>query len=170
MDPSNRCFYTCWTGSETSALYTYDASETLDDRLYSYMAEGNYAKGVLDWIDNMGSYLKTGRMPKTTGGWIWVIILSAGVGAIVGGITTGKAKRAMNNKKKAVNANAYMERDSVSVRSAGDFLLSTTTVRHKISSPSSHPGGGSSHHSSSSHSSSYHGHSGSSHSGSGRHF
>ena len=109
-------------------------------------------------------------MPKTTGGWIWVIILSAGVGAIIGGIATGKAKRAMNNKKKAVNANAYLERDSVSVRSAGDFLLSTTTVRHKISSPSSPPGGGSSHHSSSSHSSSYHGHSGSSHSGSGRHF
>ncbi len=59
MDPDDRGWWCCATGSETRGLYTEDNANALDDELYTYMAGGRYADGVSDWIENVRTmYLK----------------------------------------------------------------------------------------------------------------
>lgn len=162
MDPADRCWWCCCTGSRTMGAYDQATANKLDDRLEKYMVNGEYGEGVINWIGNMGKFLETGRVPKTAGGWIWTSILTLGSGSIFGGILTGKASSSMITKKKAFNANKYLVNGSLNVRPAGDFLMNVTTTRTKIESSS---GSGKS-----SYSGSYRGSSGASHSGSGRHF
>ena len=165
MDPYDRCWWCCCTGPETMADYTEGVSDKLDDRLYGYMADGEYGEGVIKWIKDMGSFLKTGRVPKTAVGWLWTAILSLGSGSLFGGIATGKASSAMITKKKVYDANDYLVPNSLGVTPAGDYLINVTSTRTKIASATRSSGSGGSHYSGS-----YHGSSGSFHSGSGRHF
>jgi len=59
MDPDDRGWWVCCTGSETMELYTDENADELDDVLYEYMAAGDYAEGVADWIENFRMmYLK----------------------------------------------------------------------------------------------------------------
>lgn len=59
MEPGNRGFWTCGTGPDTRSLQTEDVANALDDALYDYMAAGEYAEGVKDWIENIRTlYLK----------------------------------------------------------------------------------------------------------------
>ncbi len=53
MDPDDRGWWTCCTGSDTMGLYTQDIANSIDDELYNYMVDGDYAAGVSDWIKNM---------------------------------------------------------------------------------------------------------------------
>jgi len=53
MEEGNRGFWTCATGSQTRELYTESNANQLDDALYEYMAAGDYAAGVMDWMENI---------------------------------------------------------------------------------------------------------------------
>ena len=52
MDPGNRGWWSACCGPQTMALYTEDIANEIDDVLYEYMVNGDYAKGVSDWIEN----------------------------------------------------------------------------------------------------------------------
>ncbi|MBQ6915779.1 MAG: TPM domain-containing protein, partial [Kiritimatiellae bacterium] len=53
MDPNDRGWFCCCTGSRTMALYTEDAANLIDDALYAYMAAGDYGAGILNWVQNI---------------------------------------------------------------------------------------------------------------------
>jgi uncharacterized membrane protein YgcG len=60
MEEGNRGFWTCGTGSDTKSLHTEDVANALDDVLYEYMASGQYAAGIEDWIENIRTLYRTG--------------------------------------------------------------------------------------------------------------
>ena len=60
MDPNDRGWWVCCTGSVTMGLYTESAANLLDDALYEYMAGGQYAAGVLDWAENFAGMYRKG--------------------------------------------------------------------------------------------------------------
>ena len=53
MEEGNRGWWCCCTGTETRTLYTEESANAIDDVLYEYMAGGEYAAGVSDWIENI---------------------------------------------------------------------------------------------------------------------
>ena len=53
MEEGNRGWFACCTGSDTMARYTEDLANEIDDALYPYMADGEYAAGVAGWIENI---------------------------------------------------------------------------------------------------------------------
>ncbi len=52
MDPDNRGWWCCCTGSETRALYTEEIANLIDDELYTHMKAGTYADGIANWVEN----------------------------------------------------------------------------------------------------------------------
>ncbi len=60
MEPGDRGFWTCCTGPETRELFTEIYANQLDDRLYDYMAAGDYGDGAADWIENFRNLYRTG--------------------------------------------------------------------------------------------------------------
>lgn len=60
MDPNDRGFYTCSTGTVSRGLQSYRNSNLLDDRLLGYMKEADYAAGVEDWIENIAVMYRKG--------------------------------------------------------------------------------------------------------------
>ena len=53
MNPAERGWWCCCTGSETRAIYAEESANLIDDALYEYMGAGSYADGVADWIENI---------------------------------------------------------------------------------------------------------------------
>ena len=66
MEPGNRGWWTSVTGrldpavSSGPVLYTEAVANQLDDALYNYMVSGRYSEGVLDWVNNVGTWLDYG--------------------------------------------------------------------------------------------------------------
>ncbi|MBR5406896.1 MAG: TPM domain-containing protein [Lachnospiraceae bacterium] len=61
MDPNDRGWWVACTGSETRRLYTEEFANDMDDALYEYMAAGDYAAGIEDWIENFNTLYIKGR-------------------------------------------------------------------------------------------------------------
>ena len=61
MDPNDRGWWAACTGPETMKLYTEEFANDMDDVLYEYMAAGDYAGGVKDWIENFRTLYVKGR-------------------------------------------------------------------------------------------------------------
>ncbi len=53
MDPDNRGWWVGATGYETRDIYTEEVANRLDDRLYEYMVNHEYAKGISNWVDDV---------------------------------------------------------------------------------------------------------------------
>ena len=66
MEPGNRGWWTSVTGkldpavSSGPVLYTETVANQLDDALYNYMVSGRYGEGVLDWVNNVGTWFTYG--------------------------------------------------------------------------------------------------------------
>ena len=60
MEPDNRGWWACCTGPDTKALYTEEIANEIDDALYEYLADGAYAQGVSDWIENIATLYRKG--------------------------------------------------------------------------------------------------------------
>ncbi len=60
MDPYGRGWWTCCTGSVTMGLYTEVVANAVDDVLYEYLAAGDFAAGVADWIENIATMYRKG--------------------------------------------------------------------------------------------------------------
>ena len=55
MEPGNRGWWACCTGPDMMEKYTEEYANDIDDVLYEYMAAGDYADGIGDWIENIRS-------------------------------------------------------------------------------------------------------------------
>ncbi|MCQ2401921.1 MAG: TPM domain-containing protein [Lachnospiraceae bacterium] len=60
MDPDDRGWWAMQTGPVSMGLYTEAIANEMDDQLYNYMANGHYAEGVKDWVNNVRTLYKTG--------------------------------------------------------------------------------------------------------------
>ncbi|MBQ9642499.1 MAG: hypothetical protein IJV26_00485, partial [Lachnospiraceae bacterium] len=123
-----------------------------------------------EWLDHVDHMERTGRVSRSLGYWIFMVLLGGGAGSLVGGFSLLSAEGNMATPQAQVNADQYLVPNSLRLTSPHVKLMSSKTVRKYIppvttsSSGSSSSGGGSSY------SSSYSGSSGASHSGSGRSF
>lgn len=146
-------------------------SDVNEDRMRSAcedkLEDGKYAEALSGWLDQTGSMLRTGRVPRSAGYWAMIAAIGSAIGSIFGGISLGSAKSKMAAPKEQRDADAYIDRSS-RISDAGRFYLYTTTSRRYDPPQTKSSGGGSSGRSSYSHS--YSGSSGRSHSGSGRKF
>lgn len=52
MEEGNRGWWTAATG-KCESIYTYDVINSLDDKLEPYMVAGDYAEGVIDYLNNV---------------------------------------------------------------------------------------------------------------------
>lgn len=59
MDPENRQGWACASG-RLEYLYSEDAANDLDDRLYDYLGDGKFFEGVYDWMFNIGTLADKG--------------------------------------------------------------------------------------------------------------
>lgn len=71
MDPNDRGWWVGATGYETREIYTESLATRLDDTLYEYMVNGDYAKGISNWVDNVYVAFRdyTPRDPATLPSW-----------------------------------------------------------------------------------------------------
>ena len=71
MDPSDRGWWVGATGYETRDIYSESLANRLDDALYDYMVNGDYAKGISNWVDNIYGAFRdyTPRDPSTYPSW-----------------------------------------------------------------------------------------------------
>ncbi|MCR5417666.1 MAG: TPM domain-containing protein [Lachnospiraceae bacterium] len=60
MDPEDRGWWCCCTGSETMGLYTETIANQIDDMLYPYMKSGDYYTGIRGWIENIRRMYQSG--------------------------------------------------------------------------------------------------------------
>lgn len=167
MDPSNRGWEVCCTGSETRALYTQERASVMDEALYNHLAAGEYAEGVENWLDQAAYLLKTGRLPRSAASWGITAAISALIGTLFGGVALGRAKAKMRTPRVKTNADSYIARGGVRIVPLRDDHVGTTSTR-RYSPREERSGGGSGGHSS--YSGSFSGSSGASHSGSGGNF
>ena len=149
-------------------------SEVNEDRLRGHceskLDEKAYFKALNQWLNHTEHMFRTGRVPRSAGYWVFVVLLSLAVGAAVGGASLAWAKKRMEVPAMKTNANGYLVKNSLSVEPVSDEFIRSVTTRtyDPVETKSSDSGSSSS--GRSSYSSSYRGSSGRTHSGSGRKF
>ena len=148
---------------------TEAAANRLVSRSESPMESGEYLTAMMGWLDQTEHLLKTGRAPRSPGSWMFTLVLALLAGAVFGGVALGRARANMAAPQLKGEADAYLVKDSLSVRDRGDHYLNSVESR-RYDPPEDKSSGGSSGGGSSSYSGSYSGSSGTSHSGSGRNF
>ncbi|MDO5133815.1 MAG: TPM domain-containing protein [Eubacteriales bacterium] len=146
--------------------------ERLENRCEDVVLHREYADAADQWLDQAEHMLRTGRAPRSSGSWEFVTVIELLAGLIFGGVSLSGAKRKMATPAIRENANAYVVKNSISIRRIADHLIDVASSRtySPVRRESSGGGGSSSGGGHSSYSSSYSGSSGSSHSGSGRTF
>lgn len=158
IDMDNREIYMTTTGAAINMYNDYRINKALE-QVYQYMTNQNYYQGVLQYIQIIGDYAKSGLPGKQdqknlTTTICYSIIISLIITIIIMVILINKNKLV----RKKTTAREYLNKDSVSMKNIGEILVSTNTVRHAIN------------HSSSSGSSTHSGSSGRSHGGGGHGF
>ena len=173
---------TFFTGSGTVLVTTEGkgAEALTEEQLNSLIStvsflsdSGSFNSAGTRWLNYLGRTLKTGRVPKTPGRWVFRGVVSAVVALIASSILTSSLKKKMETVKIARGASDYLVHDSLSIQNIEDEYINSDVTR--VYKPLPKGGGGSSRGGGSgggrsSYSSSYRGSSGSSHSGSGRRF
>ncbi len=147
-------------------------SDVNRERLLGFISsdmEKGFFKGTDTWLKRVDHMEKTGRVSRSFGYWGWIFSFGSLTGLLTGGISLGKAKKKMECPKSALNADVYLDKDSLHVTGNDIFINTSRTRRYSpVRTSSSGSSSGSSHRSS--YSSSYSSSSGRSHSGSGRSF
>ena len=165
---SDNCLYASGKGLEK---LTEVNRERLRGFVQDGMDGGNYHFTLKRFLQQTDHMERTGRVPRSLIYWIFMTVLSAVSGVIVGGISLFKASLRMAVPKMQENADAYLVPGSLIVKNLGEVFLGSSTTSKYIPPVSRSSGGGSSSSSGrSSYRSSYSGSSGRSHSGSGRRF
>ena len=166
--------YSSTTRITASGVCTSVLSEVNEDRLRGHceskLDEKAYFKALNQWLNHTEHMFRTGRVPRSAGYWVFVVLLSLAVGAAVGGASLAWAKKRMEVPAMKTNANGYLVKNSLSVEPVSDEFIRSVTTRtyDPVETKSSDSGSSSS--GRSSYSSSYRGSSGRTHSGSGRKF
>ena len=157
------------SGSGKNRLTSVNESRLLD-RCESLLDAGAYYKGISQWMDHTDHMLRTGRVPRSFGFWIFAVILSALAGTIWGIFSLVKAEERMDTPAIKKDAADYLIRGSLRVNKVRDEFLHMRKTSAYIPPEDKSSDSGSSSGGRSSYSGSYKGSSGTKHSGSGRNF
>jgi|GEM_PF-762631 len=147
MEAGNRGFETVWRGA-CSRYYTNDITDKLDDRLYDRLSEGEYGKGVLEYLDNIDFLYAKGKLPRTRGTTVLIVGAAVLLGLITSGINLGVMKSKMKTVREATEAHDYLVPGSFKLRRQNDYYLYSTVTRTQKPKNDERSGGGGSSHSS----------------------
>ena len=129
MEENNRGWY-FWGTGKCEKLFKKDANiDHLNSTISPYLVRGEYADGVSASLDDLDVLFTRGKFPK---GFRPLIL----IGALVGGLIIAIIVRAvlmgdMNNVHEAVQADRYLEKDTVHLRHSADYFLYRTVHRVK---------------------------------------
>jgi len=151
MEPGYRGFWDGGTGS-CESLFTGKNQDRLDDQLYDYMVDGEYAAGVENYFNNVDKLFSTGRVPRASGEYAKLGGIAGVIGLIVSAISQAFLRSGMKTVSVARSAESYLEPGSLKLTHSRDIFLhrSVTRTRRKTESRSGGGGGSSGHTSSSS--------------------
>ena len=153
MEPGNRGWYSAFSGTAENMIDSQKLNY-IDDQMEPHMIDGDYADGVLAYLDALDYVYGHGRVPLNFTG---PALFGAIFGLVVAGITSAVLKSQMNKVHKATSADTYIRPGSFNLTGSRDVYLYSTYTRTRRSSERTGGGGGGS--SGFSHSSSSSGHS-----------
>ena len=136
MDPLNRGFYICTSGSEVSRFEGY-MDRILDD-LYGYFSDSDYdgaAQRYVKYVDQLRHY---GFMPPSVGR----ILICLGIGALVALIVTGGMRASMKSVHQATAARSYAVPGSFHVHRINETFLYRHVTQTARQTSSGRVGGG----------------------------
>lgn len=147
MDPNNRYISNVGTG-KMEKNYTRDTVNKMQDIVYPYLSDGQYARAMEVNLEIIDELTATGKIEtkRTVGDYVTYGIISVVVGLIVGGINVSKQKANMNRVRYATYANDYIVKNSFMLRNINEMFLYRNVTRTVIETQS-RSGGGSSYHS-----------------------
>ena len=155
MQPGNRGWYSAFSGTARGPI-NEETLNWIDDQMEPYMHSGDYADGVMAYLDALDYVYGHGRTPRNVGLPAFFDIV---LGLITSGINVSVLKSQMNKVRKATEASTYVQPGSFNLTGSRDIYLYTTRTRTRIASERTGGGGGggssgfsSSHSSSSGHS------------------
>lgn len=129
MEEGNRGWQTWGTGKCEKLFRKDDNIDHLNSTISPYLVRGDYAQGVSAYLDDMEVLFTKGKFPK---GFRPLIL----IGALFGGLIIAIVVRAvlvgeMNDVHEAVQADRYLEQNSVRLRHSADYFLYRTVHRVK---------------------------------------
>ncbi len=136
MDPLNRGFYICTSGSEVSRFEGY-MDRILDD-LYGYFSDSDYdgaAQRYVKYVDQLRHY---GFMPPSVGR----ILICLGIGAVAAMIVTGGMRASMKSVHQATAARNYAVPGSFRVHRINETFLYRHVTQTARQTSSGRVGGG----------------------------
>ena len=163
MDPEDRGWWTARTG-DAEKYFTESNVNHLDDIMYPYMVDGEYAEGVYRYFSNLGVLIKNGKFPLEPKEYIGAALISLLVALPIAFGFLISAESSMSIVKNQSGSSDYLEAGSLNILESNDVFINKTVSRTYISSDSGSRSGGSSY------SGGYHSSGGHSFSGGGRSF
>jgi uncharacterized membrane protein YgcG len=151
MEPGYRGFWYGGTG-DCENLFTGKNNNRLEDQLYDYMVDGNYAAGVEQYFNNVDKLFATGRVPRTSGENVKLLGISGIIGAVIGFIVLTVLRSGMKTVAVASSADSYLAPGSFQLTHSQDIFLHRSVSRTLRESSSRSSGGGGKTSSSSGHS------------------
>ena len=109
-----------------------------------YMVDGDYANGVLAYLDSLSYLIEHGKFPVSVKSILTKAAVAAVVALVIGLISLGRASASMRSVAVATRAKEYLDQNSFNIRYSNDRFLNTTTSRTLIESSTRSGGGGSS--------------------------
>lgn len=135
MEEGNRCWYSAAFG-KCADLYTAKLGNYADDKMMPFMSAGNYADGVMTFIDTVEKGFEPEEETPPPLGMLGGI--AAAIGLIPASASRAKARSGMKIEGKR-NAGAYAIRNSLTVRNKSvNFLYSETEKIPKQKEKSEH--------------------------------
>lgn len=129
MEDGDRGWY-FWGTGKCEKLFKKDANiDHLNSTISPYLVRGEYADGVSASLDDLDVLFTKGKFPK---GFRPLVLIGALVGGLViAWIVTTVLKDDMDNVHEAVQADRYLEKDTVQLRHSADYFLYRTVHRVK---------------------------------------
>lgn len=126
LDPYSRQFHTLTTGEDTRSLYTVGNAERLNAVLNEYLVKGDYAGGILNWIDNITLLYTEGKLPPKPVNPLHVglaALLAILVGVFAGSASDKRIMAKMQTAKEKTDAADYVDEDNTTVNATADYFL-----------------------------------------------
>lgn len=139
--------YSGWWGAGTGdaeKFFTRENVNHLDDEMEPYMVDGDYANGVLAYLDSLSYLIEHGKFPVSVKSILTKAAVAVVVALVIGLISLGRASASMRSVAVATRAKEYLDQNSFNIRYSNDRFLNTTTSRTLIESSTRSGGGGSS--------------------------
>ncbi len=156
VDMENRIVWLSTSGYGITA-FTDAGIEYITDSVAEYLGDEEYDEALSLFADygkdfvekaRAGEPYDSGNLPKAPFNVGMTLVISVGLGLIVGWIVTGSMKSKLKSVRRQQRAAEYQRPGSMNVTQSGDYFLYSTVACQEIQQESS--GGGSSTHTSSS--------------------